>query len=93
MTFTERLREPIRRGEVTCSVRIWQRPHVRVGARYPLAPGEIEVTRLVEIDLDDVTEDLARRGGFKDLDDLLSVARHGRGERVFLVEFDYLPPV
>ncbi|HLI65769.1 MAG TPA: hypothetical protein VKU90_05335 [Caulobacteraceae bacterium] len=92
MMFTKRLREPIRRGEITCSVRIWRSARVQVGARYPLAPGQIEVTRLVEIDLDDVTEDLARRGGFKDLDDLLSVAKHGRGERVFLVEFEYLPP-
>jgi hypothetical protein len=92
MTFTKRLREPIRRGEITCSVRIWQSARTRVGARYPLAPGEIEVTRLVEIDLDDVTEDLAHRGGFADLDDLMSVARHGRGERVFLVEFRYLAP-
>ncbi|HXQ48142.1 MAG TPA: hypothetical protein VN806_16115 [Caulobacteraceae bacterium] len=89
MTFTKRLREPIRRGEITCSVRIWQTPRTRVGARYPLPPGEIEVTRLVEIDLADVDEDLARRGGFADLDDLMSVARHGRGERVFLVEFEY----
>ena len=90
MTFTKRLREPIRRGEVTCSVRIWQSPRALVGARYPLPPGEIEVTRLVEIDLGDVDEALARRGGFASLDDLMSVAKHGRGERVFLVEFRYL---
>jgi hypothetical protein len=90
MTFTKRLRDPVRRGEVTCSVRIWRWPHVRVGARYPLPPGEIEVTRLTEIDLADVTADLARRSGFADLDDLLRVAKHGRGERVFLVEFEYL---
>jgi hypothetical protein len=90
MTFTKRLRDPVRRGEVTCSVRIWRWPHVKVGARYPLAPGEIEVTRLTEIDLADVTADLARRSGFADLDDLLKVAKHGRGERVFLVEFQYL---
>ena len=24
MTFTKKLREPIMRGEITCSVRIWQ---------------------------------------------------------------------
>ncbi len=34
MTFTKRLREGVRRGEITCSVRIWTRPHVKVGARY-----------------------------------------------------------
>ena len=36
MMFTKRLREPVMRGEVTCSVRIWQRPHVKTGGRYPL---------------------------------------------------------
>src|SRR5258707_12585979 len=32
MVFTKRLREGVRRGEITCSVRFWMRPHVRVGA-------------------------------------------------------------
>ena len=89
MMFTKRLREPVMRGDVTCSVRIWQRPHVKVGGRYPLGPGAIEVTSLREIDLADVTADLARRSGFAGLVDLLKVAKHGRGERVFLVEFEY----
>ncbi len=89
MTFTKRLREPVRRGEITCSVRIWRYPHVKVGGRYPLPPGEIEVTGLTEIDLADVTEDLAVRSGFASLEDLLATARHGRGERVFLVDFVY----
>ncbi len=92
MQFTERLREPIRRGEITSSVRIWQRPHVKVGGRYPLSPGQIEVTRIHEIALADVTPELARQGGFAGLVDLLKVAKHGRGERVFLVEFRYLEP-
>jgi hypothetical protein len=34
MVFTKRLREGIRRGEITCSARIWMSPRVRVGARY-----------------------------------------------------------
>ena len=33
MMFTKRLREGVRRGEITCSVRFWMRPRVRVGAR------------------------------------------------------------
>src|SRR6266849_5210102 len=33
MVFTKRLREGVRRGEITCSVRFWMHPHVRVGAR------------------------------------------------------------
>jgi len=34
VTFTKRLRPGVRSGEITCSVRIWQRPHVKVGGRY-----------------------------------------------------------
>jgi hypothetical protein len=90
MGFTKRLRDPIRRGEITCSIRIWQRPHVKVGGRYALEPGAIEVTGLHEISLADVTPALARRSGFAGVVDLLKVAKHGPGERVFLVEFRYL---
>ena len=77
------------RGEITCSVRIWQRPHVKVGGRYPLGDGAIEVTSLREIELADIAPELARRSGFAGVVDLLKVAKHGPGERVFLVEFEY----
>ena len=49
MTFTKRLREPIMRGEITCSVRIWQKPHVKVGGRYALGAGFVEVTSIRRI--------------------------------------------
>ena len=91
MMFTRRQREPVMRGEVTCSVRIWQKPHVKVGGRYRLGDGAIEVTSIREIGLQDVTPELARRSGFQGLVDLLKVARHGPGDRVFLVEFQYRP--
>ena len=90
MVFTKRLRDPIRRGEITCSVRIWQKPHVKVGGRYGLEPGQIEVTALREIGPGDITPELARRSGFAGVVDLLKIAKHGPGERVFLVEFRYL---
>jgi hypothetical protein len=89
MMFTKRLREPVMRGEVTCSVRIWQRSHVKVGGRYPLGAGVIEVTAIREIAMQDITPDLARRSGFLGVVDLLKVAKHGPGERVYLVEFEY----
>jgi hypothetical protein len=89
MTFTERLREPIMRGEITCSVRIWHRPRVKVGGRYALGPGAVHVTALREITLQDITPDLARRSGFQGVVDLLKTARHGEGQRVYLVEFEY----
>ncbi|HEY1447347.1 MAG TPA: hypothetical protein VGF33_02320 [Caulobacteraceae bacterium] len=44
MMFAKRLRAGVMAGEITCSVRIWRRPHVKVGGRYGLGPGAIEVT-------------------------------------------------
>jgi hypothetical protein len=76
-------------GEITCSVRIWQRPHVKVDGTYPLGPGHVEVTSIREIALSDITPALARRSGFAGVVDLLKVAKHGRGERVYLVDFKY----
>jgi hypothetical protein len=89
MQFTKRLREPIMRGDVTCSVRIWQRPHVKAGGRYPLGRGQILVTSIRQIALSDITPGLARRSGFAGVVDLLKVAKHGPGENVYLIEFDY----
>ncbi len=91
MKFIKRLHAPIIAGEVTCSVRIWRRPHVKVGGRYRLGLGAVEVTGLREIDLADVSPALARRSGFAGVVDLLKVAKHGPGETVYLVEFEYRP--
>lgn len=75
------------KGDVTCSVRIWLRPQVKVGGRYRLGPGFVEVTALREIGFADITPALARRSGFAGVIDLLKTAKHGAGEHVFLVEF------
>ena len=90
MQFTKRLRDRVRSGEITCSVRIWQRPRVTVGKSYALPPGRVVVDGLMEIALADVTPELARRSGFTGVVDLLKVAKHGAGDRVFLVEFHYV---
>jgi hypothetical protein len=90
--FVRALRDRVRSGEVTTSVRLWQKPKVRVGGRYSLPPGEIEVTGLSEMSLADITPDMARRSGFSGVVELLKVAKHGAGRRVFLVKFRYLQP-
>ena len=92
MHFTKRLRQGVREGAITCSVRIWQRPHVKVGGIYAMEEGHILVESIREIALADVTGELARRSGFLGLVDLLKTAKHGSGEKVYLVEFEYLPP-
>ena len=92
MLFTKRLRDGVRRGEITCSVRIWTRPHVKVGGRYAMDEGQIVVDSIAPIAITDVTHDLARESGFESVDDLLRIAKHGSGDNVYLIRFHYLPP-
>jgi len=89
MMFTKKLRGPVMRGEVTTSIRIWQSPRVKVGGRYPLGLGHVRVTAIREMALSDITPQMARESGFEGVVDLLKIAKHGRGTRVFLVEFEY----
>lgn len=67
-------------------------PHVRVGGRYRLEEGEIEVESIEPISFAEITPDLARRSGFAGVIDLLKTAKHGRGENVYLIRFHYVPP-
>ncbi len=92
MVFSKRLRERVRRGEITSSVRIWMRPRVSVGGRYRMEEGEIEVDSIETIGFPDITPELARESGFTGVLDLLKVAKHGKGERIYLVRFHYVPP-
>lgn len=92
MQFTRRLREPVKRGEITCSVRVWAQPRVKVGGRYRLEEGHIVVDALREIDFESITMDLARRSGFSSVAELLRTAVHGSGRHVYLVEFHYEAP-
>ena len=91
MLFVKYLRDAVRSGAVTTSVRVWQRPRVIVGHRYRMEEGEIEVDSISEITLDEITPKLARDCGFETVDDLLEVAKHGSGENVYVVRFHYIP--
>ncbi len=92
MVFTKRLREGVRSGEITCSVRIWMRPHVIIGNRYRMEEGAIEIDSIQPIGLPDITPQLARASGFLGILDLLKVAKHGPGENIYLIRFHYIPP-
>ena len=92
MVFTKHLREGIRQGRIKCSIRIWLRPRVKVGGRYRMDEGQIVVDSIRPIRLADITHDLARESGFASVKDLLQTARHGRGDKVFLIRFHYLRP-
>lgn len=92
MLFTRRLRDGVRRGDITCSVRIWKSPRVRAGSRYRMEEGEIEIDSIEPIGLPDITPELARASGFLGVLDLLKVAKHGSGNNIYLIRFHYIPP-
>jgi hypothetical protein len=92
MMFAKRLRQGVRSGEITVSVRIWLSPRVKAGGRYPMEEGQIEVDSIEPIGFPDITPELARASGFLGVLDLLKVAKHGRGEKIYLVRFHYVPP-
>lgn len=89
MVFAKQLRAGVRRGEITRTVRIWQRCHVKVGGRYRMGDGHVVVTAIRPIGLADITGSLARECGFRGTVDLLKIAKHGPGRNVFLIDFHY----
>ena len=92
MVFTKRLREGIRRGRIRVSVRVWQSPRVKAGGRYPMDDGHIVVDSIEPITRKQVTYDLARESGFDSVAAMMAIAKHGSGNKMYLVRFHYLPP-
>ena len=90
MVFAKHLRERVVRGQITCSIRIWTSPHVKVGGRYRMGAGEIEIESVTPIGFPDITPELARESGFLGVIDLLKVAKHGKGDNVYLIRFHYV---
>ena len=74
-----------------------QRPHLDAIAcsrrcALQMEEGEIEVDSIETIGLPDITPGLARESGFLGVLDLLKVAKHGKGEQIYLIRFHYVPP-
>ena len=92
MLFAKQLRDGIRRGRIKCTVRVWISPRVKVGGRYPMEDGSVVVDSIERIRRKDITHDLARESGFESVDALLKIAKHGRGQNIYLIRFRYLAP-
>ena len=54
--------------------------------------GAIEVDSIERIGFPDITPELARESGFLGILDLLKIAKHGKGENIYLVRFHYVRP-
>ena len=54
--------------------------------------GEIEVDSIQPIGFPDITPQLARESGFLGVLDLRKVAKHGKGQNIYLIRFHYVRP-
>ncbi|GAB3591755.1 hypothetical protein GCM10027446_10720 [Angustibacter peucedani] len=76
MQFSPDLREPLRRGQITVSVRLWARPQVRVGGRYRTAGVVVEVDAIEVMPFSALTDEDVRASGEPDLESLRRRAAH-----------------
>jgi hypothetical protein len=74
--FSRELRDDVISGEITVSFRLWQRPKVKVGGRYPVGPARIEVDSVELLPFAAITDADVRRSGEPDRESLRRRAAH-----------------
>jgi hypothetical protein len=74
--FSRDLRPDVISGDVTVSYRLWKRPKVRVGGRYPVGPAQIEVDSIELVPFASVTAADVLRCGEADRESLRRRAAH-----------------
>jgi hypothetical protein len=74
--FSRELRDDVLAGDITLTVRLWQRPRVKEGGRYRLGPGEIEVDAIELVPFAAITAADVRRAGETDRGTLRRRAAH-----------------
>jgi hypothetical protein len=93
--FSPELRDDVASGDITVSFRLWQRPKVKVGGRYPVGPVDIEVDAVELVPFSSVTRADVRRAGERDRESLRRRAAHAGpiddDTLVYRVEFHVVP--
>jgi hypothetical protein len=74
--FSQELRSEVLTGRITVSFRLWRRPKVKVGGRYPVEAGAIEVDAVDLVSFSSIDEADLRRSGESDLESLRRRAAH-----------------
>ena len=76
MQFSRELVEAVISGEVTVSFRLWRRPQVKVGGRYPVGQTHIEIDSIEMLPFASITPADVRRSGDADRGSLRARAAH-----------------
>lgn len=91
MEFSRDLRDDVISGDITLSYRLWRRPKVRVGGRYPVGPAHIEVDSVELVPFASITAADVRRCGEHDRESLRQRSAHagpiGDDTLLYRVEF------
>ena len=96
MQFSRELRDDVLAGEITLSVRLWQRPQVREGGRYGVEFGEIEIDSIELVPFSAITNQDVQRAGEPDRETLHRRAAHAgpidEDTLVYRIEFHPVEP-
>jgi hypothetical protein len=74
--FSPDLRERVAAGDITVSIRLWQRAKVKVGKRYPSHGFDVEIDSIELMPFSAVTDDDIARSGERDREALRQRAAH-----------------
>jgi hypothetical protein len=93
--FSRDLRDDVISGDITVSFRLWRRPKVKVGGRYPVGPAHIEVDSVELLPFASITADDVLRSGEPDRESLRRRAAHagpiGDDTLVYRIGFHLVP--
>jgi hypothetical protein len=94
--FSRELRDDVLAGDITLSVRLWQRPRVKLGGRYRVGPGEIEVDAIELVPFATISRQDVLRAGEPDRETLRRRAAHAGpiddDTLVYRIEFHAVGP-
>ena len=91
MIFAKRLREGVRRGEAPAASESGPVPTSKSVSGTAWKKVSSRWIRSSQSVFRDITPELARESDFLGVIDLLNVAKHGKGEHVYLIRFHYVP--
>jgi hypothetical protein len=95
MHFSPELRDDVASGRITLSIRLWQRPKVKVGGRYAAHGVYVEIDSMELVPFASVTRADVRRCGEKDRETLRQRAAHAGpiddDTLVYRIEFHVVP--
>lgn len=96
MEFSRELRNDVLAGDITLSVRLWQRPQVKEGGRYRVGLGAIEIDAIELVPFRAITASDVRRAGEPDRETLRQRAAHAgpidENTLVYRIEFHAVDP-